>query len=159
MRLSIATSVVLLLSINAHAQEAEARSGSAQTANRFQLERTDTGVVRLDTQTGAMTLCRDENGTLACRMQPDERAAYEDELDRLEKRVTALENVSARRRPARFRRTQKSIGRFRSWSGSCASLWVSLASSRISVSLKGRSPIARKSPTCVRLARGLQLSP
>ncbi|MBP1842043.1 hypothetical protein J2046_000287 [Rhizobium petrolearium] len=59
--------------------------------NRFQLERTESGIVRLDTQTGAMTLCHDENGTLACRMQPDERAAYEQELDRLEKRVTALE--------------------------------------------------------------------
>ncbi|CAN7601505.1 hypothetical protein [Neorhizobium sp. LjRoot104] len=59
--------------------------------NRFQLQRTETGIVRLDTETGAMTLCRDENGTLACRMQPDERAAYEQELDRLAKRVTALE--------------------------------------------------------------------
>lgn len=68
-------------------------AASAQQAqpNRFQLERTENGIVRLDTQTGAMTLCRDENGTLACRMQPDERAAYEQELDRLEKRVTALE--------------------------------------------------------------------
>lgn len=68
-------------------------AASAQQAqpNRFQLERTESGIVRLDTQTGAMTLCHDEKGTLACRMQPDERAAYEDELDRLEKRVTALE--------------------------------------------------------------------
>jgi hypothetical protein len=63
----------------------------APQQNRFQLERTESGVVRLDTQTGAMTLCREENGTLTCRMQPDERAAYEEELDRLEKRVTSLE--------------------------------------------------------------------
>lgn len=63
----------------------------APQQNRFQLERTESGVVRLDTQTGAMTLCHEENGTLTCRMQPDERAAYEEELDRLEKRVTSLE--------------------------------------------------------------------
>lgn len=63
----------------------------APPENRFQLERTESGVVRLDTKTGAMTLCREENGTLTCRMQPDERAAYEEELDRLEKRVTSLE--------------------------------------------------------------------
>ena len=63
----------------------------APQQNRFQLERTESGVVRLDTQPGAMTLCREENGTLTCRMQPDERAAYEEELDRLEKRVTSLE--------------------------------------------------------------------
>ncbi|MFB9950047.1 hypothetical protein ACFFP0_14385 [Rhizobium puerariae] len=70
-----------------------------QQPNRFQLERTEHGIVRLDTQTGAMTLCRDENGTLACRMQPDERAAYEQELDRLEKRVTALEERAAGQTP------------------------------------------------------------
>lgn len=68
-----------------------AASAQQPQTNRFQLQRTETGIVRLDTETGAMTLCRDENGTLACRMQPDERAAYEQELDRLAKRVTALE--------------------------------------------------------------------
>ncbi|WP_105437122.1 hypothetical protein [Neorhizobium sp. T25_13] len=73
----------LLLPLAASAQQPQ--------TSRFQLQRTETGIVRLDTETGAMTLCRDENGTLACRMQPDERAAYEQELDRLAKRVTALE--------------------------------------------------------------------
>ncbi|CDN51142.1 hypothetical protein [Neorhizobium galegae] len=77
------TTCALLLPLAASAQQPQ--------TNRFQLQRTETGIVRLDTDTGAMTLCRDENGTLACRMQPDERAAYEQELDRLAKRVTALE--------------------------------------------------------------------
>lgn len=58
---------------------------------RFSLEKTDSGFVRLDTETGALTLCRDEGGQLTCRMAADERAAYEKELDLLEKRVTALE--------------------------------------------------------------------
>lgn len=58
---------------------------------RFQLERTDNGLVRLDRQSGAISLCREESGTLSCRMAADERAAYEQELDLLEKRVTALE--------------------------------------------------------------------
>jgi hypothetical protein len=66
--------------------------GAAQAqTERFQIERTDGGVVRLDKQTGAMTLCREESGNLVCHMAPDERAAYDDELDRLAKRVTALE--------------------------------------------------------------------
>ncbi|MGE7370662.1 hypothetical protein ACQKKX_16595 [Neorhizobium sp. NPDC001467] len=60
--------------------------------NRFQLEKTESGFVRLDTQSGALTLCRDEGGQLACRMAADERAAYEKELELLEKRVTALES-------------------------------------------------------------------
>jgi hypothetical protein len=77
------TTCALLLPLAASAQQPQ--------TNRFQLQRTETGIVRLDTETGAMTLCRDENGTLTCRMQPDERAAYEQELDRLAKRVTALE--------------------------------------------------------------------
>jgi hypothetical protein len=81
--------VAFLFAGAAFAQQPKAPSPDQQ--NRFQLERTEHGVVRLDRQTGAMTLCRDENGALACRMQPDERAAYEDELDRLTKRVTALE--------------------------------------------------------------------
>ena len=63
--------------------------------NRFSLEKTDGGFVRLDSQTGAMTLCRDEGGQLTCRMAADERAAYEKELDLLEKRVTALEKQGA----------------------------------------------------------------
>lgn len=83
MKTSAVAAAMLLVSTGVHAQQAQ--------PSRFQLERTENGIVRLDTQTGAMTLCRDENGTLACRMQPDERAAYEQELDRLEKRVTALE--------------------------------------------------------------------
>lgn len=65
----------------------------AQSATdpRFQLERTEGGLVRLDRQTGAMSLCQEDGGTLSCRMAADERAAYEQELDLLEKRVTALE--------------------------------------------------------------------
>lgn len=63
--------------------------------SRFQMERTETGLVRLDRQTGAMSLCREDNGTLSCRMAADERAAYEQELDLLTKRVTALEDRMA----------------------------------------------------------------
>ena len=62
---------------------------------RFQLERTENGLVRLDRQTGAMSLCSEENGTLSCRMAADERAAYEQELDLLTKRVEALEEKIA----------------------------------------------------------------
>jgi len=67
----------------AFAQEAEGQ--------RFQLERTENGLVRLDRQSGAISLCREENGALSCRMAADERAAYEQELELLEKRVTVLE--------------------------------------------------------------------
>jgi hypothetical protein len=63
-------------------------------ATRFQLERNGDHFVRLDRQTGAMSLCEEKDGSLVCRMAADERAAYDDELDRLSNRVTALENKS-----------------------------------------------------------------
>ena len=64
-------------------------------ATRFQLERSGDHFVRLDRQTGAMSICQDQSGNLVCRMAADERAAYDDELDRLSDRVTKLEKTVA----------------------------------------------------------------
>ncbi len=66
---------------------------------RFALEKTDGGFVRLDRKTGALTLCQEKDGTLTCRMAADERAAYEEDLARLEKRVEALEKSLSTGRP------------------------------------------------------------
>ncbi len=63
----------------------------ADESARFQMEKTAEGFVRMDRQTGAISVCRDEDGNLTCRMIADERAAYEAELDLLEDRVAALE--------------------------------------------------------------------
>lgn len=76
--------------------------GGVEAQQRFQLERTDEGIVRLDTETGAITVCRQENNELTCRMAPDERAAYEKELGLLEKRVTALEERLSQTPPDRL---------------------------------------------------------
>ncbi len=72
----------------------------AEAQQRFQLERTERGIVRLDTETGALTLCREDGEGLTCRMAPDERAAYENELDLLERRVAALEERIGKAPPA-----------------------------------------------------------
>ncbi len=64
-------------------------------AARFELQRNGDHFIRLDKQTGAMSLCQDQDGNLICRMAADERAAYDDELDRLSERVTALEKTVA----------------------------------------------------------------
>ena len=71
-----------------------AASAAEPDQSRFQLERSGDHFVRLDRQTGAMSLCEEKDGALVCRMAADERAAYESELDRLSDRVTALENKS-----------------------------------------------------------------
>lgn len=59
--------------------------------SRFELERTESGFIRLDRETGAVSLCREAEGNLVCRMAADERAAYEKELDLLGERMTVLE--------------------------------------------------------------------
>ena len=73
---------------------------AADTALRYQLERTDHGFIRLDRQTGAVSACREETTGLTCRLAADERAAWEQEIDRLDKRIAALERkIGARTAP------------------------------------------------------------
>jgi hypothetical protein len=90
MKAFVITLGVFLMPLAAAAVEAD--------ASRFQLEKSGDHFVRLDRQTGAMSICQDKDGALVCRMAADERAAYEDELDRLAKRVTALEQGNAAQR-------------------------------------------------------------
>jgi hypothetical protein len=78
---------------------AAAFAGDAYAADRYTMEKTEDGYVRLDTQTGEMSVCRQEGAELVCRVSADERKALEDEIDRLgtrlgdvEKRLTALES-------------------------------------------------------------------
>ena len=75
--------VVLLLAL--------ATASLAQESDRYRLERTDNGLVRMDTVTGEMSICQDRDGRLVCRMLGDERAAFEQELERLQASVEALE--------------------------------------------------------------------
>lgn len=63
----------------------------AQDAERYQLERTEDGYIRLDTRTGAMATCAERSGQLVCRLAADERQAYEDRIDTLDDRLQALE--------------------------------------------------------------------
>lgn len=62
-----------------------------EITDRYQLGRTQTGFIRLDRQTGAVSYCREETGGLTCRLAADERTAFEQELDMLAKRVDTLE--------------------------------------------------------------------
>ena len=73
-------------------------ASAAETTERYQLERTEGGYVRLDTQTGAMTLCRESDGRLVCApaTQGTESASEVESLRErlriLEGRVSALES-------------------------------------------------------------------
>lgn len=67
--------------VAAHAAETE----------RFRLEKTESGYVRMDTQTGQMSICEERAGQLVCKMAADERTAYQDQADRLQSELKALE--------------------------------------------------------------------
>ncbi len=68
-------------------------SADAQEAERYRLEKTEDGYVRMDTRTGEMSICEERNGGhLVCRTAADERSAFEDEIDRLNASLRALED-------------------------------------------------------------------
>lgn len=50
---------------------------------RFTMHPVEGGVLRLDTQSGTMSMCRDKAGQWSCEALPDERAALEKEIERL----------------------------------------------------------------------------
>ncbi len=78
--------VALLLAAPSFAGPAQ-----AQDAQRYRLEKSEDGYVRMNTQTGAMSLCEEKSGQLVCRMAADERSAFQDEIDRLQGSVRALD--------------------------------------------------------------------
>ena len=55
----------------------------AGSPGRFTMHPADGGVLRLDTQTGVISMCRQSAGSWACAMMPDDRAAVTDEIERL----------------------------------------------------------------------------
>lgn len=87
-------STTLLAIVAASLLASAALAQEVSETGRFQMEKSEDGFVRLDTRTGAMTLCREKDGALVCLMAADERAAYEEDLVLLEKRVQALEQLS-----------------------------------------------------------------
>lgn len=72
-----------------------AGSAHAEGEGRYRMDKTEGGFVRLDTMTGEVSLCREQDGQIVCRMAADERAAFEKELDLLTKRVEVLEKGGA----------------------------------------------------------------
>jgi hypothetical protein len=67
----------------------------SQDTVRYALEKTADGYVRMDKSTGQMSICKEADGQLVCRIAADERSAYEDTLAGLTKRVEVLEQKMA----------------------------------------------------------------
>ena len=65
----------------------------AQETGRYRLEQSETGYVRLDTKTGAISVCTEQSqGQMICKMATEDREAYEDDLADLQERVKVLED-------------------------------------------------------------------
>jgi flagellar motility protein MotE (MotC chaperone) len=65
-------------------------------ADRYTLEKTDNGYVRMDRRTGEMSLCEERSGQLVCKLAADERAAFQADTERLEAAIQALEERVAK---------------------------------------------------------------
>ena len=66
---------------------------------RYALSPVTGGVLRLDTRTGVASICTDKGTGWACYAMPDERAAFDEEIGRLQKDNEALKAELAQRQP------------------------------------------------------------
>jgi hypothetical protein len=63
----------------------------AQDTDRYTMEKSNNGYVRMDRKTGEMSICEERSGQLVCKLAADERSAFQDEVDRLQDRLSGLE--------------------------------------------------------------------
>jgi len=80
-----------VLGVAAAAIFASGPATAQETAERYRLERTDNGYVRMDTETGRMSLCAQQGEQLVCRMASEDMDAYDADVEALRARVDALE--------------------------------------------------------------------
>ena len=63
----------------------------AEDVTRYSLEKTANGYVRMDKQSGEMSICSEKEGQLICRLAVDERSALERQIEDLAKRLDAVD--------------------------------------------------------------------
>jgi hypothetical protein len=83
----VATTIALILACAGMARAAEPDGQSG----RYTMTPTVNGFLRLDTRTGAVSLCAVKDSVAECRAAADDRAALSEEIDRLSKRNAELE--------------------------------------------------------------------
>ncbi|MGE4373856.1 MAG: hypothetical protein AB7E29_13345 [Xanthobacter sp.] len=69
---------------------APADAASPPADPRFSFSQTDDGTLRMDSKTGAVSLCAKGPEGFACKLLPDSQKVYEAELARLRKEIAAL---------------------------------------------------------------------
>jgi hypothetical protein len=70
-------------------------TASAQTSGRFSFQTVDGGLMRLDTETGHISICNRNAGDFVCRSVADDRLALDDEITRLKRENAILRQGTA----------------------------------------------------------------
>lgn len=87
--------VIAALVLPAAPASAQAPGGPPTEGGRFVLRDTPEGILRMDTRTGTMSLCTRQSGTFTCRLVADDRAALDQEIERLRAENEALKRGGA----------------------------------------------------------------
>jgi hypothetical protein len=87
------------VAIGCLAGSAAAQSMPDTENGRYTLSPVADGMLRLDTRTGVTSICSDKGTGWACYAMPDERAALDQEIGRLQKDNEALKAQLAQREP------------------------------------------------------------
>jgi hypothetical protein len=80
------------------AQTPAAKAAPESENGRYSMSPVADGVLRLDTRSGQVSLCRQRSDSWVCEAVADDRAAYEKEIARLQETVANLE-AELRRQP------------------------------------------------------------
>ena len=81
---------LLVLAFLALAPSVQAQTAPDSENGRYTFSQVADGMLRLDTRTGAVSLCAKKDAGWACNAVPDERAALENEIARLQRESGAL---------------------------------------------------------------------
>ena len=76
--------IIPLILLAVYNARADGDGQQSSKPGRYEMERTEDGYVRLDTQTGAMSLCQPKGNGWACEAVPDDRLVLEEEIQRLD---------------------------------------------------------------------------
>ncbi len=83
-------SVIVLAILAVLVPAAQAQPAPDSENGRYAFSQAPDGMLRLDTRTGAVSLCARKDTGWACTMVPDERAALDSEIGRLQRENGAL---------------------------------------------------------------------
>jgi len=81
---------LFVLAFLALAPSVQAQTAPDSENGRYTFNQVTDGMLRLDTRTGAVSLCAKKDAGWACNAVPDERAALESEIARLQRENGAL---------------------------------------------------------------------